>query len=237
MIAARSQHKDPGPIYWKLSTSQTDSVAPSESWAPVYIGVVHARRHRICCCCGDRESRGQPHNNWHDMVFRHRHQEWFAWFQDRRSGSAYHVCSLSVIIVLQKISWPHVQFIIKSRTSGPLLEQICIGPLLKKKVIMQWRNIHMPKTGLRSPWIGIMSWLGLYGQPACHQEWSIAGVKAMELTEYVYCVLDTGELHLPIGSDSYWPLQASTMRLCHKQGSLHATLIITLSMHKDTWKY
>jgi len=54
----------------------------------------------------------------------------------------------------------------------------------------------------------------------------------MEQTEYVYCVLDTGELHLPIGSDSYWPLQASTMRLCHKQGSLHATLIITLSMHK-----
>jgi len=45
----------------------------------------------------------------------------------------------------------------------------------------------------------------------------------MEETEYVYCVLDTGELHLPIGSDSYWPLQASTMRLCHKQGSLHAT--------------
>ena len=69
-----------------------------------------------------------------DMIscFGHRHQEWFAWFQERRSGSAYHVCSLSVIVVLQKISSPHVQFIIKSRTSGPLLEQICIGPLHKK---------------------------------------------------------------------------------------------------------
>ena len=146
--------------------------------------------------------------------FGHRHQEWFAWFQERRSGWAYHVCSLSVIVVLQKISSPHVQFIIKSRTSGPLLEQIYIGPL-HKKIVMLWRNIHMPKTTRASP--------GFDRQPACHQEWSIAGVKAIEQTEYVYCVLDTGELHLPIGSDSYWPLQASTMRLCHKQGSLHAT--------------
>ena len=88
----------------------------------------------------------------------------------------------------------------------------------------------MPKTtraspGFPAPWSPVnMIWqyvIGRLSSTACVS--SIAGVKAMEQTEYVYCVLDTGELHLPIGSDSYWPLQASTMRLCHKQGSLHAT--------------
>jgi len=94
MIAARSQHQGPG-TYLLEAEHLTDGQCCSVR--KLSTGVVHSRRHRICCCCGDRESRGQPHNNRHDMVFRHRHEEWFAWCQERRSGSAYHVCSLSVI--------------------------------------------------------------------------------------------------------------------------------------------
>jgi hypothetical protein len=141
------------------------------------------------------------------MVFQHRRQEWFPWFHERRSGSgsAYHVCSLSVIVVLQKVSSPHVRFIIK-------------------KIIMQWRNIHMPKTtraspGFPAPWSPVnMIWQYVVLRPlwtACVSSGTVARVKAMEQTEYVYCVLDRGELHLP--------KQWGTMRLCHKQGSLHAT--------------
>ena len=91
----------------------------------------------------------------------------------------------------------------------------------------------MPKTtrassGFPAPWSAVnMIWQYVIGKPsstACVSPGMIdSRSKAIEQTEYVYCVLDTGELHLAIGSDSYWPLQASTMRLCHKQGSLHAT--------------
>ena len=47
-----------------------------------------------------------------------------------------------LLLYYKKISSPHVQFIIKSRTSGPLLEQICIGPLLKKNYYAVKKYTH-----------------------------------------------------------------------------------------------
>jgi hypothetical protein len=75
--------------------------------------------------------------------------------------------------------------------------------------------------------IGRLSWT------ACVSPGMLARVKAMEQTEYVYCVLDTGERPSDLTPTGHCKLLAPCGSAISKDPCMQQ-LIITLSMHKDT---